>query len=710
MNEVSYPPTPLLTFLSLLLLPLAPRPSPAQTSLPEVVVTAPTTPSATAPSAAKQAKKELEQVPGGTNFITPEEFQTGKLSSILDVLDFQPGVAAFPQQGGAGYGLWSIRGSGLARPEPHIVEGLAILVDGLPINRADGAVHDPSVLDPGYAQYIQIWRGANALEYGSAYLGGAINLVSQNGTSFPGAMARLEGGSFGYILGQTAFGLRDGPVDQYLYLSEHYREGFQAHSAEQLFRIQEVLGCQPDPTLQSRWYFTYVNARVQLPGPLTLAQIEQDPSAANPEYAEGSFRIYYDYYRLANRTTVALSPDQTLETGLWWGHKWLWHPLEGIFLHGSDNDLGMLVNYRNRSDFAGHSHEWLVGLLPQGLYYGETDYNMAGPFPTQLASHSQAVATNLALYGQDRFWIFPELALVSGIQLDWAYRSNEATDFLGKTTSSTAKDYYGVNPKIGLLYTFSSEKSLFVNFSRSFQPPTLFDLVPASELLPPQSALFPLSAQRATTVEVGTRGQIKWAYWDFALYQSWVEDELLQSFLPEHPGFPLPLNVSPTIHRGVESLLDLLLWGDSRRQNHQPFALVSGFHLRQLLNWSDFRFAHDPLYGKNHLPVFPSWYYRAELLYETQRGFFIGPNLQAVFGHYPVDLANTLFAPPYATLGLTLGYATQRGFSFFFEGKNLTNEHYVSSVLPTVNAAGLDAPLFQPGDGWGLFGGIRWQW
>ncbi|WP_298053782.1 TonB-dependent receptor plug domain-containing protein [uncultured Paenalcaligenes sp.] len=72
----------------------------------------------------------------------------------------------------------SIRGSGLA--SPLAVRGLTLLQDGLPLKKTDGTI-DPAYADPFNTQYLEIYRGADALQYGAATLGGAINLVSPTG-------------------------------------------------------------------------------------------------------------------------------------------------------------------------------------------------------------------------------------------------------------------------------------------------------------------------------------------------------------------------------------------------------------------------------------------------------------------------------------------------------------------------------------------------
>ncbi|CAB4244497.1 protein of unknown function [Methylacidimicrobium sp. AP8] len=61
--------------------------------------------------------------------------------------------------------------------------------------------------------------------------------------------------------------------------------------------------------------------------------------------------------------------------------------------------------------------------------------------------------------------------------------------------------------------------------------------------------------------------------------------------------------------------------------------------------YSNFRFANDPVYHQNRLPLFPINYLQAQLMYQHPSGFYIGPNVEASITPYPVDYANTLDVP-----------------------------------------------------------------
>src|SRR5690606_18476296 len=134
------------------------------------------------------ARVDLALTPGGVEVVDAERYLTGRASTLADTFFLSAGVFAQPRFGSDEARL-SIRGSGLQRTFHG--RGIRVLQDGVPINLADGSF-DMQVLEPTAAAYINVWRGGNALAYGSSTLGGAIDYISRTGRDSPGGLARVE--------------------------------------------------------------------------------------------------------------------------------------------------------------------------------------------------------------------------------------------------------------------------------------------------------------------------------------------------------------------------------------------------------------------------------------------------------------------------------------------------------------------------------------
>jgi iron complex outermembrane receptor protein len=167
------------------LVSLLPAQSPDQLDVIVVEATAPNKPSLTVPTP-EVSRADLEKTPGGVEVVDSERYLTGRASTVADTFALSAGVFAQPRFGSDEARL-SIRGSGLQRTFHG--RGIRVLQDGVPLNLADGGF-DFQALDPLSASYINVWRGGNALAYGSSTLGGAMDYISHTGLTSPGYSAR----------------------------------------------------------------------------------------------------------------------------------------------------------------------------------------------------------------------------------------------------------------------------------------------------------------------------------------------------------------------------------------------------------------------------------------------------------------------------------------------------------------------------------------
>jgi iron complex outermembrane receptor protein len=171
----------------------------------------------------KQAREELARIPGGTSVLEAERYRRRSISNLEDVLAFAPGVYSQNQFGGDENRL-SIRGSGIS--QDFAIKGVLLLRNGLPISEADGDFHS-QLVESLTARYIEVYRGANALQYGASTLGGAINFVTYDGYTAAPLTSRLETGSYGYLRPQISSGKILGRHwDYYASLSGLYSDGF----------------------------------------------------------------------------------------------------------------------------------------------------------------------------------------------------------------------------------------------------------------------------------------------------------------------------------------------------------------------------------------------------------------------------------------------------------------------------------------------------
>jgi iron complex outermembrane receptor protein len=279
-------------------------------SLPPVTVTAQPVASETLlPIDAARAR--IGTTPGGANIVDAEQYKEGRVSTLHDALQFSPGVF-IASRFGAEEARLSIRGSGLQRT--FHMRGIQLLQDGVPLNLADGSA-DFQAVEPLSARYVEVYRGANALQFGSTTLGGAVNFVSPSGLTSPALAGRVEAGSFGYKRAQISAAGKTDTADWFIAGSEFYQDGFRRHSRQNTQRVSGNLGFQLSDAVETRFFLNAVKTDSELPGALTKAEMAADPRRADPATVTGDQHRDFDLYRLSNMTTFRISPEQRLEAG-----------------------------------------------------------------------------------------------------------------------------------------------------------------------------------------------------------------------------------------------------------------------------------------------------------------------------------------------------------------------------------------------------------
>ncbi|HWU84513.1 MAG TPA: TonB-dependent receptor, partial [Rhodocyclaceae bacterium] len=568
------------------------------------------------------------------------------------------------------------------------MRGIKLMQDGVPMNLADGSA-DFQAIEPLATRYVEVYRGANALRYGSAMLGGAINYVSPTGYTAPALELRGEAGSFGYQrLGAAVGGVSaSGDTDYFISASSFDQDGFRNHAGQSAQRLNANLGYRINPDVETRFYLGYASSNSYLPGNLTWQQLQDNPRQANANSLSGDQQRDIDQLRLANRTVIRLD-DARIELGAWLADKTLFHPIYQV-LDQHSQDYGLDLRYLAQGQLFGRANEVVFGFAPsRGTIHDDRYVNVGGQRGARTNKFAQ-VASNVEMYAENRLHLDDKLTLIAGLQYTRAVRKSTDLFFTPGQDESFNANYSGTSPKLGVLYQQSRAVQWFANVSRSFEPPSFGELTGGAAPNLNQ-------AQRGTTLEVGSRGRSQHVDWDLALYHARLDDELLQTqvFAAGNSGFAMPqtVNAGRTVHAGVELGLTA--------------RLPANLEWRSNLLLNRFRFDGDADFGNNVLPGVPKAMLRAELMHRDAHGYYFGPTLEAA-GRTPVDMANSTYAPGYAIVGLRFGQQLDKRLSWFVEGRNLADRKYAAttSVVRDFTAAGTDQAVYLPGDGRSIYFG-----
>jgi iron complex outermembrane recepter protein len=651
--------------------------------------------------------QQFLETPGAIGAFSADQYQLGRGAYLEDFLPYVPGVLIASAQGTEDTKI-SIRGS---NAQDDDIIGLGVLIDGTPLNQGDGEAYLQD-LDLRSVKYAEVYRGADALRYGSLGLGGAVNFVTMTGREAPPFETWLSGGSYGFLEAGILSGWSNGPMDGIFTASTHLVDGFRDHSQEDSEKIFISLGDRLSSWAENRFYFFWGRLSQNNPSSVSEEAMMSNPRQTSPESIAQDWSTDWNYVRLLDQL-VLQGNDWQFRAGAFYNHRNDLQRQEfdadnpiGIVRYYSD-DFGGNLAFESTADLFDCRNRFTAGL--NLAFEDETDTNYAnlsgniGP----LISADQTFAANITFYGENQHYLTKSVSFVAGFQAVYVerdYRDRLDNPLVGNQTNFEA--FRGLSPKLGLLYEYENLWKAYTTLSWTFQPPS-FDQ--SQQAAPDGDELFNrLNPQEGVTIEVGTKGQAGAFQWDVAFYHTWLRDELLD--LTNGEGVPIgTVNAGKTFHQGVEFGLETelghgFLVRGADADGRDRLILV------QTYTFSDFRFQKSPVYGSNRIAGTPVHFYKAELRYEQPSGFYFGANVEWNLMRYPVDEANTLFAGPYALLGCRFGYKIRKGFSAYVDLKNLTNRIYAATVEPVGNARIEGGNSFNPGNGRAVYSGISYAW
>lgn len=632
----------------------------------------------TAPST-WEAIQEIRKIPGGAAVVPAEKFKDGYALSMKDMLAATPGVFAQPRWGEES--RLSIRGSGLSRS--FHVRGIALLQDGIPFNFADGS-GDFQEIDPLIQQHVEVYRGGQALRYGAATLGGAVNLVTPTAKmARHNTLFRFEGGSFKTLRTHIQAAQRFDESDIFTAATRSISDGYRLQSEQNNTRFNGNIGIALGAHAETRFYVGWNDIAQEVPGTISKQNALHNPKTVP------SVNILNDYardlrsLRLANKTVFALHDGLMFEVGGYVNDKSLYHPIFQV-LDQESRDLGLFSRISGPWEVAGKNNDFVLGV---NLTYGVNDadrYVNVGGNRGALTADTKQIAKNLDVYGENTLHFLQSWSLISGFQgslSDRAYADRLNPD------NDADKIFRSFNLKLGTLWRATPKTEIYASLTRSSEVPTFSELVQGAV-----PGFVPVDLQKAWTAELGTRGAYGNFSWDATLYHARIEGEMLQFNVgPDVPASTF--NADKTVHQGIELGLSWQAW--------KPF----GFQVTYNLN--DFSFDDDRQFGDNELAGAPLHQIRVSARYEDD-ALHIEPSVEWVPESGWVDYANTLRADSYAIFSVKAGWEVTKNVSLFLDARNLTDKRFISSysTLTDARTAG-NTNVFYPGDGRGVFGGLR---
>ncbi|EGD34156.1 TonB-dependent receptor domain-containing protein [Capnocytophaga sp. oral taxon 338] len=713
------------------------------------------------------AKMKLDKIAGGTNLADLKDLTTQRSQTLKDALQREPGIIIQDFFGGNDQPRLNIRGSGIqSNPQSR---GVALSQDGIPINFADGS-YIIGVLEPQVSNLVEIYRGANALEHGGATLGGAMNFVTKNGYNASPLSVKMEAGSFNYFNSSISSGFSSGRNDLFVASSYTHSDGYRTYNSSKRFNALLNVGRKFTDKFEARLYASFTDLYFDIPGPLTRYQMETDskqinkapkqtfPYAFGPNVLRDKPNRSSKIARFGTKFAYQINDNNFLLATLYYQYAddAFTYPIANGIRQDFNNDYGVRLSYTNTTE----KNDFTLGLqYSQGLMHQSRFHNDRGNFGALFAKQD-LTANHAIVYVSDTYKI--TTSFLANVSIQGSYDTRKVEDkytgakrpFLFVTPNGLQAHalpnpnavtpvtgdftYNAINPKVGVIYKLTDRAQVFANFSRSYEPPTFLEIVrltgsatPNPNRPPVPSVVYSnssnvnsgpttitisdLKAQKASTAELGTKGNIGQALvWNVSAYHSWVKDEIF-TIADGSVGVGGNTVNTPyrTIHRGVEAGLKSIFLTNIFSSKEDSFTISVNY------NYSDFFFDGGEL-KNNQIAGIPTHYVFGALTYKHPIGIFAEVNLESLPVKTPIDHKNTLYQDPYSLVGARIGYKKGQ-WTFFLQGNNLADKVYASSYLIQAEVTPPPARLtpkpvpddktnFIPGVGRNIIGGLSFTW
>ncbi|GLS24915.1 TonB-dependent receptor [Marinibactrum halimedae] len=670
-------------------------------------------------TATREEKRKMD-IPESVQAFNESDIQAVSPSHPSEILNRAAGVHV-NNLGGEGH-MTAIR-------QPITTRGVYLyLEDGVPV-RPTGFFNHNALYEVNIPQsgQLEVTKGPGSALYGSDAIGGIINSVSKKPPQQTETKVNLEAGSYGWQRGLLSVGTTQdiGALTHGIHVNFNTtdNDGFRDHAEytrESLTGRWDVSG---NEGFRVKSLFSYTE--VDQSG---ISSLEEEDYRENTErngfQGDSAFRevkalrLSSEFsWKNSENTLFTLTPyyrNNELSMSPSWMVNYDPNERKNTF-----QSYGMLGKYRIDS----HEHlQWIMGVdvdytpseYEEFAVSYETDGTVFSGFSRLDHKNYDYTAkqTSLSPYLQIEAELTEQLILQAGIRYDHfriEYQNNVDETVpnrifipqLGRPVThfrpqDETASFDAISPKLGLVYQWLNEHSVYANYREAFSIPSVGTLF-RSGTTNNSNELEPISAK---SYEVGMRGALtqKWFY-ELALYRMDISDDLISVV----NGFERNrFNAGETRHEGIEVLLKgniteslaLAVAFTKTRQIYRDFSYVCCFPPQNItVSGNDVGKAPETI-GNVSLAYHPKALpgVRVELEWEH-------------LGEYYTDETNTQKYGGHGLYNVRAKYALNDRFEIYGRVQNLTDKLYSTY---TSNQVGDPDISYRPGMPRAVFGGFRY--
>jgi iron complex outermembrane receptor protein len=480
------------------------------------------------------------------NLIPLQGFQ--QQLSLQEYLRAVPGLFSLNSNNYAQDLRLSIRGFGSRAA--FGIRGVKLIVDGIPETTPDGQGQVDN-LPLGILRQLEVLRGPSASLYGNA-AGGVVYLNTLDSLQGETIIFRATMGSYAYQNYQLTTQIGGKKTTALVHLNRTTTDGFRKFSGLE----QNIFNAKIKHELSSRsrvsFQMNYTNSpKAEDPGGLKLEETEVDFMQARGRNVEYNTFEKIDQFKIGFRWEQQWGSHWDLDSYAFYSFRDFYGklPFENggiIDLFRNYYGLGTRLTYKETQEQ--FTHRWQLGIE------NSSQRDQRERFLNLKGNQGDSVFSQEERFGNFGVSLLDELQwekvlIRTGLRYDY--------QTLGVNTDTDNQEYTVLNPSIGLSYAIAKNQRVFVNFSTSFETPTLSELSanPSGE----EGLNLDLDPSKAINYELGWKCQTALAYFEATSFYIQSSNEILPYELEDFPGRSFYRNVGATIRYGLE-LAATLQW------------------------------------------------------------------------------------------------------------------------------------------------------
>jgi iron complex outermembrane receptor protein len=448
----------------------------------------------------------LFTVPLSVTRVTASDWNGLSGYGLDNALQNVPGVLAQSRNGNSDIRL-TIRGFGSRgagdRSNSGTSRGVRVLTNGVPETEPDGRTAFDNV-DLGIAQSIEVVRSNASALWGNA-AGGVINISTIPNFTQPYHEIQSSMGSWGLKRIGFSFGEAMGDGRVYGTLVNTSYEGYRKNSGSTRTALDAGAVAPFGTSTTLRAMLSGAINKFSVPGPLTQAQYDADPTQANATYLSRRERRDNKLGRMAIALDHRIGDASSFSSMVFVQPKYLQRSERNTYRDFNRYHLGGNGVWKARHDLGDNKATFSLGTdvaYQDGAiqFYSLSATQERG---TTLTDNKREGANNFGVFAGEDIDIGEKWLLALGARYDaitYTYSSNITP------ASNTTKSFTGVTPKLGLTYKASPTHTWFASYGGGVEVPAGNETDPEAGTPNAVFAINPLlDPITSTTLEVGTR-------------------------------------------------------------------------------------------------------------------------------------------------------------------------------------------------------------